>query len=275
MHSETPQDRHDADADHQSGHDRPETPGSLGRELTEHTNTANRDAIPALSADAIDPGATLMPHERRLSAAEQQSVLAMRRHADDGIDNSEIKMQLQMEAERALRIQEWRLESHSGGHHHGTSSHHGSQAAHAVGGLFMLNQMMHPLNAVYDAVHKGIGEQDASRLALSPAEHANAAGALTAHLSQTPGFDRTKFDAAALSVALSEGNDRLFAIHGRTPGAPDAVYANVAIDQARQQPLEMSSAQAMIEPPKPAPQQAQAQEQPQQEAPAIAPRSLG
>lgn len=278
MHSETPRDRHAADADHAPGHDRPDTPGSLGRELTEHTNTASRDAIPAMSSDGLDPGATLMPHERKLSAAEQQSVLAMRRHADDGVDNSEIKMQLQMEAERALRIQEWRLE-HPGGHAHASKSHsasHASHAAHSLGGLVWLDQIHHPLNAVYDAVHKGIGAQDASRLSLNPSEHANTAGALTAHLSQTPGFDRSKFDPANLSVALSEGNDRLFAIQGRTPGAPDAIYAAVAVDQAKQQPLEVSSAQAMIEPPKPAPQaQGQAQEQPQQDAPTIAPRSLG
>lgn len=274
MHSETPKDR--ADADHTTGHDRPDTPGSLGRELSENLHLTERDALHGASADTMDPGAMLMPHERKLSAADQRSILAMRRHSDDGVDDSEITMELQRRAERALRIKSWQLEHASGGHH--PASNHSDRhesAAHAVAGLAMLNQLGHPLNPVYDAVHKGIGEQDASRLSLNPSEHANTAGALTAHLAQTPGFDRTKFDPATLSVALSEGNDRLFAIQGRTPGAPDAVYANVAVDQARQQPLEVSSAQAVIEPPKPAPQQAQAQEQPQQDAPSIAPRSLG
>ena len=274
MHSETPQDRHAADADHAPGHDRPDTPGSLGRELTEHTNTASRDAIPAMSSDTVDPGAMLMPHERKLSAAEQQSVLAMRRHVDDGVDDSEIKLRLQMEAERSLRVQKWRLDHLSGEHQRASQSHSASHAAHGSGGLAMLDQMHHPLHTVYSAVHKGIGEQNAVRLSLNPSEHANTAGALTAHLSQTPGFDRSKFDPANLSVALSEGNDRLFAIQGRTPGAPDAVYAAVAVDQAKQQPLEVSSAKAMNEPPKPTPQ-TQAQEQPQQDTPNIAPRSLG
>lgn len=274
MHSETPKDR--ADADHATGPDRPDTPGSLGRELSENLHLTERDALHGVSADAMDPGAMLMPHERKLSAADQRSILAMRRHADDGVDDSEITAELQRRAERALRIKSWQLEHASDGHR--AASHHADRhesVAHAAAGLAMLDHLSHPLNGVYDAVHKGIGAQDASRLSLNPSEHANTAGALTAHLAQTPGFDRTTFDPATLSVALSEGNDRLFAIQGRTPGAPDAVYANVAVDQAKQQPLEVSSAQAMIEPPKPAPQQAQAQEQPQQDTPSISPRSLG
>lgn len=274
MQSETPKDR--ADADHATGPDRPDTPGSLGRELSEHLNLTSRDAIPALSSDVPDPGPMLMPHERKLTAEEQRSILATRRHNDDGFDDSlvllerlrEAALERQREAELALRYEAWTQR------HASENAHSHASTAHTLGGLALLSQMSHPLHGVYDAVHKGIGQQDASRLSLNPAEHANAAGALTAHLSQTPGFDRAKFDAGQLSVALSEGNDRLFAIQGRTPGAPDAVYANVAIDQAKQQPLEVSSAQAMIEPPKPAPQ-TQTQEQPQQETPAIAPRSLG
>ena len=275
MHSETPKDRPDADAG-TARHDGPDTPGSLGRELAENLHSTERDAIPGLSSDAVDTGPMLTAQERKLSATDQRSLLAARRHTDDGVDDSLLMAELLRAAERSLRMQSWRLEHPNGWNpNNAEQAHNTTHSSNSLGDLALLNQLTHPLHPVYDAVHKGIGEQDASRLSLNPSEHANTAGALTAHLAQTPGFDRTKFDPAALSVALSEGNDRLFAIQGRTPGAPDAVYANVAVDQARQQPLEVSSAQAVIEPPKPAPQQVQSQEQPQQDAPSIAPRSLG
>lgn len=271
MHSETPQENRpaeSADATHAAPHERPDTPDSLGREISEHTTATNdRDAVQGFSSDTGDTGPMLMPHERKLSASEQRSLLAMRRHNDDGIDDSELRMELLAAAERALLMAERRLEAGTVHDHHRVGMYRGGQ--HGT----LMNDSAHPSFPMYDAVLKGLHAQDSTRLPLSAEERSNVAGALTAHLAQTPGFNREGFDAKHLSVALNEGNDRVFAIHGQQPGAPDAIYANVSVDQAKQQSLQVSTAAAMVEPP----QHQHRQDAPQQDAPApaMSPRSLG
>lgn len=272
MHSETPQEPRQAPAaDAADGHERREVPGSLGREISEHIDLAHRYDREGLTVETMDPGPMLMPHERLMSAAEQRSLLAARRHTDDGIDDTVIQERIQQAAERALRMAERRLEAGTvHDHHHGSASH--GSASH--GGRLM-NDSAHPSFPMYEAVLKGLHAQDSTRLPLSADERSNVAGALTAHLAQTPGFNREGFDAKHLSVALNETNDRVFAIHGQQPGAPDAVYANVSVDQAKQQSLQVSTAAAMVEPPQPQPQRQQDAPQQDAPAPAVAPRSLG
>ncbi|MGN6152251.1 MAG: XVIPCD domain-containing protein [Lysobacteraceae bacterium] len=265
MHSETPQEpRPVPAAEATDAHERREVPGSLGREISEHIDLAHRYDREGLTVETTDPGPMLMPHERQLSPSEQRSLLASRRHTDDGVDDTVIQERIQQAAERALRMAERRLEAGTvHDHRHGSASHGGR----------LMNDSAHPSFPMYEAVLKGLHAQDSARLPLSADERSNVAGALTAHLAQTPGFNREGFDAKHLSVALNETNDRVFAIHGQQPGAPDAVYANVSVDHAKQQSLQVSTAAAMVEPPQPQ----RHQDAPQQDAPApaVAPRSLG
>jgi hypothetical protein len=276
MHSETPQEDRRADADHgdrTSPQNRPDTPGSLGREISEHINTNQRDAIPALSDHPIDAGPMLMPHERKLSADEQRNLLAMRRHNNDGVDDTLAELERLREAERVLRYESWRLEHAAElAQRHAREMHDNSATSQNQA---MLNATFGRYEGVFAAMNAGMNALDAQRLPLNAEERSNVAGALTAQLAQTPGFNRDGFDPKQLSVAVGEGNDRVFAIHGSHPGAPDAVYANVSVDQAKQQSLQVSGAAATAEPPQPqraAPQQET--EQPSQANPAIAPRTL-
>jgi hypothetical protein len=276
MPSETPQEDRRTDAEHGdrvSPQNRPDTPGSLGREISEHMTLNQRDAIPALSEHPIDAGPMLMPHERKLSAEEQRSLLAMRRHNDDGVDDTMAELERLREAERVLRYESWRLE------HASEIAQRHSQQVREVSATSqnqaLLNKSFGAYEGVFAAMNAGMHALDAQRLPLSADERSNVAGALTAQLAQTPGFNRDGFDPKQLSVAVGEGNDRVFAIHGSHPGAPDAVYANVSVDQAKQQSLQVSGAQATAEPPQPqrtAPQQET--EQPSQASPVIAPRTL-
>jgi hypothetical protein len=118
-----------------------------------------------------------------------------------------------------------------------------------------------------------VSNLDPSRVQLNRSEQVNVAGALTANITNTPGFERNSPNPSNISIAASQSGDRVFAINGQNPGAPNAVYTSVDVNQARSQPLEVSSAQAAVPPPQtPVVQTPQVQSQPQPDNTAIAPR---
>jgi hypothetical protein len=117
-----------------------------------------------------------------------------------------------------------------------------------------------------------VSNLDPNRVQLNRSEQVNVAGALTANITNTPGFERNNPNPSNISIAASQSGDRVFAINGQNPGAPNAVYTSVDLNQARTQPLEVSSAQATLPSQTPAVQTPQVQNQPQPENIAIAPR---
>ena len=131
----------------------------------------------------------------------------------------------------------------------------------APGETALLNDPANPNKPLFDAVLKGVGDLDPARVALTPAEQTNVAAALTASMTQTQGFPREQSDVVQVSVAASDKGDRVFAINGQNPDAPNAVYISVAVEQARAQPLDVSTAQAIapqqqeLQPPKPVQEQ--------------------
>jgi hypothetical protein len=90
-----------------------------------------------------------------------------------------------------------------------------------------------------------VSNLDPNRVQLNRSEQVNVAGALTANITNTPGFERNNPNPSNISIAASQSGDRVFAINGQNPGAPNAVYTSVDLNQARTQPLEVSSAQAV------------------------------
>jgi hypothetical protein len=274
MSSETPQEdrRADAEPGHRaSPQDRPDTPGSIGRELSVQMNVS-RDTVAALGDQPTDAGPVLTAEERKLSADEQRALLAMRRHTDDGVDNTLAELKELNDIQRRIAREGWRVE-----HRHEIEAWreqrmHGMQPPYAEQAT--AQKAFGHYEGVFLAMNAGMHALDAQRLPLSADERSNVAGALTAQLAQTPGFNRDGFDPHKLSVAIGQGNDRVFAIHGSHPGAPDAVHANVSVDQAKQQPLQVSAAQATAEPPQPQRTAAQQTEQPSQSTPAVAPRTM-
>jgi hypothetical protein len=143
----------------------------------------------------------------------------------------------------------------------------------APGETVLLNETAHPNKPLYDAVLQGVGNLDASKVSLTGTEQINVAGALTASMTQTPGFQQQgNPDPAAISIAASENGDRVFAINNQNPGAPNALYTSVEVELVRSQSLQASSAQIALlasesEPLKPAPEQTLSSEHP-------APRSI-
>lgn len=278
MNSETPKDSvpgPNDDSARASGPQGRETPGSIGLELLEQHDDFDIDSGHDAFGDNNDGLNTLMSHERKLSASEQRQILAMRRRAAE--DDPEEQMELQSGRRHRL----WEL--YNGKHGNGMAPMNitapGEQPADPAATTkpataTLLNDAANPDKPMYDAVLKGVNGLDPARVTLTPEEQIKVAGALTASMAQTPGFNRATADLSSITIALSENGDRLFVINHQNPGAPDAMRASVALDTARGQSLEASSEQMLVAQTV-APQQKPAQEQMLQgENPATTTRSL-
>jgi hypothetical protein len=135
-----------------------------------------------------------------------------------------------------------------------------------------LNDSRNQNNALFNTTLQGVSSLDPSKVPLNRNEQVNVAGALTANITNSSGFDRSNPNSPNVSIAASQTGDRVFAINNQNPSAPNAIYTSVDVNQARVQPLEVSSAQAL--PPQAAPQPVQqAMAQPQVEN-TPAPRSI-
>jgi hypothetical protein len=257
-----------------------ELPGSLGLEISEHIaldDGVDNSGGHGPGVDIIDPGVMLMPHERKLSASEQRQILNMRRHVDDDTDLDEREMR---EGRKPRRWHGMRKDvapeiEQSIGHHGGKShrSGNGHQARDGDAGdtpktgsssrSARLDDAANPHKPLFEAVQKGVGDLNPSKIPLNSTERTNIAGALTANMLQTPGFHGTHPDPTTISISASERGDRIFAVNSQNPASPSAVYTSVVVDEARRQPLEVSSALAAAQPlapPAPTPTQEQTQQ---------------
>lgn len=294
MNSETPQDgipAADAGTAHRPGTKGEDTPGSLGLENLEPSPSEDiDDAVVGMDSDGEGMN-FLTAGERKLSLGEQRQILAgRRRNNDDDVEEEvEIRSGRRFERERAraeakdLKAGDDKTgESGSGG----TAQAAGAATTNtaesttlqttaaatapgaALGETALLNDPANPNKPLFDAVLKGVVDLDPARVALTPAEQTNVAAALTASVTQTQGFPREQSDAVQVSVAASDKGDRVFAINGQNPDAPNAVYISVAVDQARVQSLDVSTAQAVapqqqeLQPPKPVQEQSATVETP-------------
>jgi hypothetical protein len=257
-----------------------ELPGSLGLEISEHIplddgvdNSGGRGS----GVDIIDPGVMLMPHERKLSASEQRQILNMRRQVDDDTDLDEREMREGRKPRRwhGMRKDEAPDIEQSNGHRGGKSHRSGNGHQTSDGDAAEmpktasssrtapLDNAANPHKPLFEAVHKGVGDLDPSKIPLSPADRTNIAGALTANMLQTPGFHGAHPDPTTISISASDRGDRIFAVNSQNPASPSAVYTSVVVDEARRQPLEVSSALAAAQPlapPAPTPTQEQTQQ---------------
>jgi hypothetical protein len=282
MNSETPKDS-TSSSHHHAVHARDvsdsETPGSHGLEMLEPLDADFDDGDGYDANNNDNDGNFLAPHERKLSLAEQRQLLAMRRRPDDDNDIEEADI-------RSGR-RYWHLHNQEHGVGRDGTSGSASAAKDApaesaataavvppgtvVPGetAALLSDPANPNKPLYDAVLQGVGALDASKVPLTETEQVNVAAALTASMTQTPGFQRGNPDPMAISIAASESGDRVFAINSQNPGAPNAMYTSVEVEQARGQSLLVSSAQ--IAPPSSAPEPSNpAQEQmlsPEQQSP--------
>ncbi len=301
MNSETPQDgipAADAEAARRPGTEGEDTPGSLGLENLEPSSNEEPDGD-GVGVDSNGESMNfLTAGERKLSPGKQRQILAGRRRSSD--DDTEQEMEIcdgrrfmrekaHAEAKELKADDDKTGESGSNsGSNSGSGSGSGSggaaqapDAATAAGAesttpqkataaptpnatpseTALLNDPANPNKPMFDAVLKGVGDLDPARVALTPAERTNVAAALTASMTQTQGFPREQSDVMQVSVAVSDKGDRVFAINGQNPDAPNAVYISVAVDQARAQPLDVSTAQAIapqqqeLQPPKPVQEQ--------------------
>jgi len=272
---------------HDNGHD---TPGALGLENLEPSmgdDFDDSDIGHGIGTDNDGESVNfLTAGERKLSLGEQRQILAARRRVDDDSDTEEVlelrtgrrhmREKLNEQVRAALKPGGAKAEEQPGG---ATGTAPGGSSAVVVesaappaatgasnpsaapGGTPLLSDPAHPNKPLFDAVLKGVGDLDPARVALTPAEQTNVAAALTANMTQTQGFPREQTDAVQVSVAASDKGDRVFAINGQNPDAPNAVYTSVAVDQARAQPLDVSTAQAIApqqqepQPPKPVQEQ--------------------
>lgn len=292
MSSETPKDGIPASstgAAHQSGthghgkdHD---TPGALGLENLEPSigdDFDNSDIGHGIGTDSDSESVNFLTvGERKLSLGEQRQILAGRRRIDDDSDTEEVlelrtgrrhmREKLNEQVRASLKPGGAKADEQQPGGGTGGTAPGGSSAivvesttppaatvasnpGATPGETTLLNDPAHPNKPLFDAVLKGVGDLDPALVALTPAEQANVAAALTASMTQTHGFPREQTDAVQVSVAASDKGDRVFAINGQSPDAPNAVYTSVAVEQARAQPLDVSTAQAI------APQQQELQQ---------------
>lgn len=273
---------------HGNGHD---TPGALGLENLEPS--IGDDFDDSDIGHGIGTGSDgesvnfLTAGERKLSLGEQRQILAARRRIDDDSDTEEvlelrtgrrhIREKLHEQVRAALKPGGAKADEQPGGPASGTAPGDpsavvvesttsatatvASNPGAAPGETALLNDPAHPNKPLFDAVLKGVGDLDPARVALTPAEQTNVAAALTASMTQTQGFPREQTDVVQVSIAASDKGDRVFAINGQSPEAPNAVYTSVAVDQARAQPLDVSTAQAIapqqqeLQPPKPVQEQ--------------------
>ena len=290
MNSETPQDgtpAADAGAARQPGtKGDQDTPGSLGLVNLEPSSVDDLDDA-GIGMDSDGEGMNfLTAGERKLSLGEQRQILAGRRRTNDDDVEEEVEIR------SGRRYLQWK--EHNKARELGTMMHDGkivatgagsepapteitptvaaeidkataqaaaSQSGTAPGANTQLNDPANPNKPLFDAVLKGDGDLDPARVALTPAEQTNVAAALTASMIQTQGFPREQSDVVQVSVAASDKGDRVFAINGQNPDAPNAVYISVAVEQARTQSLDVSTAQAIapqqqeLQPPKPTQEQ--------------------
>lgn len=295
MNSETPQDgtpAADAGAARQPDTKGDEdTPGSLGLENLEPSSAEDFDDTGfGIGMDSDGESVNfLTAGERKLSLGEQRQILAGRRRTND--DDVEVEV---LETRTGRRQMRERLHERA----RGTLKAGGAKADEpgatepgspgavsaavvqttspsspttttnpvpspgtAPGETVMLNDPANPNKPLFDAVLKGVGDLDPARVALTPTERTNVAAALTASMTQSQGFSREQSDVVQVSVAASDKGDRVFAISGQNPDAPNAVYISVAVEQARAQPLDVSTAQAIapqqqeLQPPKPVQEQ--------------------
>ncbi len=290
MNSETPKDGIPASGpgtSHESGHTGQDKPGSLGLENLEPSSDEDLDEA-EIGIDSDGESVNfLTAGERKLSISEQRQILAGRRRPDD--DNPEEEVEVRS-GRRYLQWKEHHKDREMGGLMHdaktnapGTATDEPAPteltptvvaeiekttalAAASQPGITPtetapLNDPSNPNKPLFDAVLKGVGDLDPARVALTPAEQTNVAAALTASMTQTQGFPREQSDAMQVSVAASDKGDRVFAINGQNPDAPNAVYISVSVEQARAQPLDVSTAQAIapqqqeLQPPKPVQEQ--------------------
>lgn len=298
MNSETPKDGIPASSpgsENQASTDGHDTPGALGLENLEPSSAEDFDDTGmGIGMDSDGESVNfLTAGERKLSLGEQRQILAGRRRTNDDDVEAEV-----LETRTGRRQMREKMHEHAratlnpgsaktdepGG---GTGGGDAPGVALAVvagsttspaqpGGATQLNDPAHPNKPLFDAVLKGVGDLDPARVPLTPAEQTNVAAALTANMTQTQGFPREQADVVQVSVAASDKGDRVFAINGQSPDAPSAVYASVAVEQARAQPIDVSTAQAIapqqqeLQPPKPPVQE---QSTPI-EAPTQAPRAI-
>lgn len=257
-----------------------ELPGSLGLEISEHIpldDGVDNSGGRGHGVDIIDPGVMLMPHERKLSASEQRQILNMRRQVDDDVDIDEREMREGRKPRRGhgMRRDETGDVEQSNGHRGGKShrSGNGHQASDgdapdmpktaSSSRTALLDDTANPHKPLFEAVQKGVGDLDSTKIPLSSADRANIAGALTANMLQTPGFHGANPDPSTISISASDRGDRIFAINSQNPASPSAVYTSVVVDEARKQPLEVSTALAAAQspaPPAPTPTQEQTQQ---------------
>lgn len=292
MNSETPKDGippSNAGSAHQpssKGHD---TPGALGLENLEPSSVGDLDdAGHGMDSDGESMN-FLTAGERKLSLSEQRQILAGRRRTNDDDVEEEVEVRsgrrymlekIHAETRAGLKPGDIKVNEPGSGTETeapGTTSavvaesatppatavapNPGIAPGTAPAETALLNDPSHPNKPLFDAVLKGVGDLDPARVALTPVEQTNVAAALTAGMTQTQGFPREQAEALQVSVAASDKGDRVFAINGQSPDAPNAVYASVAVEQARAQPLDVSTAQAIapqqqeLQPPKPVQEQ--------------------
>ena len=303
MTSETPKDGTpavDAGVARRPGTQGEDTPGSLGLENVEPSSAEDFDDTGyGIGMDSDGESVNfLTAGERKLSLGEQRQILAGRRRTnDDDIEmevletrtgRREMRERMHQKARGIVKADGTKAEepgaaepgspgavSAAGAETSSPSSATATPTTNPVpgpgtapGGTALLNDPANPNKPLFDAVLKGVGDLDPARVALTPAEQTNVAAALTAGMTQTQGFPREQSDVVQVSVAASDKGDRVFAINGQNPDAPNAVYISVAVEQARAQPLDVSTAQAIapqqqeLQPPKPMQEQSATMETP-------------
>ncbi len=112
----------------------------------------------------------------------------------------------------------------------------------------MLSDARNPNNTLFNTTLQGVNALDPSKVPLTRTEAVSVAGALTANITNTPGFDRTNPSPANISIAANQSGERVFAINNQNPGAANAVYTSVDVNQARNQELGVSTAQSQPPP---------------------------
>ncbi|TXH73612.1 MAG: hypothetical protein E6Q88_05210 [Lysobacteraceae bacterium] len=216
-------------------------------------------------------GILLMAHERLLSADEQRRIVASRRQGNDGVDEDDKnpfsgRRGRRWGADQPPAGQELNIPSASsdGGVPLKTDSENGANSGGCSGGgrverpteetisgvrgaplvtdsAPLINDTRNASNPLFNSVLSAVEGLDPAKYPLSRSEQINIAGALTAGMANTPGFDLNAPGASNISLAFSQGGDRIFLINNPNPGAPNAVYASVDLDQARHQSLEQST----------------------------------
>lgn len=110
-------------------------------------------------------------------------------------------------------------------------------------GVVRLDDPAHAQAPLYDTTLKAVAELAPAPAALSPQEQANVAAALTAQMANSTAFASQLADPSQVSFGVAQNGERLFAINHAVPDALNAVHVSVDLQQARQQAVDVSSAQ--------------------------------